>query len=93
MTNVGNAGLGVFRVETASHRGWTPEELAERALDRIIYVGGESHPVIREQAEAFRANIRKVLVHYLHEAVQSERTTLAAKFQEAGHPELLKLLA
>lgn len=92
MSNVGHTGVGVFKVETADHRGWTPEELAERALDRIIYVGGNSHPAIREQAEAFRSNIRAVLVHYLKEAVQSERTTLAAKFQEAGHPELVKLL-
>jgi TRAP-type uncharacterized transport system substrate-binding protein len=92
MTNVGTTNVGVFKVETADHRGWTPEELAERALDRIIYVGGNSHPAIREQAEAFRSNIRAVLVHYLKEAVQSERTTLAAKFQEAGHPELVKLL-
>lgn len=92
MSNVGHTGVGAFKVETADHRGWTPEELAERALDRIIYVGGNSHPAIREQAEAFRANIRTVLVHYLNEAVQSERTTLAAKFREAGHPELVKLL-
>lgn len=92
MSNVGHTGVGVFKVETADHRGWTPEELAERALDRIIYVGGNSHPAIREQAEAFRANIRAVLVHYLNEAVQSERTTLASKFREAGHPELVKLL-
>lgn len=92
MSNVGTTGLGVFRVETADNRGWTPEELAERALDRIIYVGGNSHPVIRDQAEAFRANIRKVLVHYLQEAVQSERTNIAVKLQEAGHPELVKLV-
>jgi hypothetical protein len=92
MSNVGQAGVGVFRVETASNRGWTPEELADRALDRIIYVGGNSHPVIREQAEAFRKNIHAVLVHYLHEAVKSDRTTLAAKFRDAGHPELVQLL-
>jgi hypothetical protein len=92
MTNLGTASVGTFRVETADNRGWTPEELAERALDRIIYVGGNSHPAVREQAEAFRANIRTVLIHYLTEAVQSERTTLAAKFQAAGHPELVKLL-
>jgi hypothetical protein len=92
MSNAGYTNVGVFKVETADHRGWTPEELAERALDRIIYVGSNSHPAIREQAEAFRSNIRAVLLSYLNEAVQSERTTLAARFQEAGHPELVKLL-
>lgn len=92
MNNTGYAGVGVFKVETVDHRGWTPEEIAERALDRIIYVGGNAHPAIREQANAFRENIRIVLVQYLNEAVQSERTTLAAKFRDAGHPELVKLL-
>lgn len=77
---------------TTSGRGFTPEEIAERALDKIIYVGSNAHPAIREQAEAFRDNIRNVLVFYLHEAVRSGNVTLANKLQQAGHPELIPLL-
>ena len=45
--------LGNVTVKTVSSRGFTPEELAEQALDKIIYVGGNCHPAIQEQAEAF----------------------------------------
>ncbi len=38
------------KVLTTSGRGFTPEEVAERALDRIISVGSQTHPAIRDQA-------------------------------------------
>ena len=79
-------------VKTSQGRGFTPEEIAERAIDKIIYVGSKSHPAIRDQAEAFRENIQSVLVFYLKEAVRSDRTTIANRLREAGHPELIKLL-
>jgi signal transduction protein with GAF and PtsI domain len=79
-------------VHTTDNRGFTPEEIAERALDKIIYVGSSSHPAIRDQAEAFRENIKHVIVFYLKEAVKSDRTTLANRLREAGHPELTTIL-
>jgi hypothetical protein len=84
--------IGNVMVMTTHGRGFTPEEIAERALDKIIYVGGESHPAIRDQAAAFKANIRQVLVYYMNEAVRSHNVTLAAKFKQAGHPELVSIL-
>ena len=83
---------GSVMVHSTSGRGFTPEELAEQALDKIVYVGSKSHPVIREQAEAFKNNLRVVLVHYLQQAVRSDRTTIANRLREAGHPELTILL-
>ena len=68
------------------------EEIAERALNRIISVGSETHPAIRDQAVAFRENIRQVLVKSMKDAIQSDRTTLANRLTQAGHPELIKLL-
>lgn len=87
-----NVSVGSCFVQTVDGRGWTPEEISERALDKIIYVGGNSHPAIRDQAEAFRAQIKLVLVHYLKEAVQSDRATIATQLRAAGHPELVNLL-
>ena len=83
---------GSIRVETTQGRGFSPEEVADRALDRIIAVGGNSHPAITEQARAFRENIRKVLVFYMNEAVRSHNVTLANRLNKAGYPELIKLL-
>lgn len=79
-------------VQTTQGRGFTPEEIAERALDRIIYVGSGAHPAIRDQAEAFKDSIRAVLVMYLHEAVRSNNVTLANKLRAAGHEDLIPIL-
>ena len=84
-----SSGIHVF---TKDHGGFKPEEVAERALDKIIQVGDQSHPLVREQAIAFRNHIRGVLVFYMNEAVKFDRVTLAHKLREAGHPELIKLL-
>lgn len=89
---VGGAQLGKVMVASVSGRGFTPEELAEQALEKIIYVGGNCHPAIYEQAEAFKNQIRGVLVEYMRQAVRSNHTTLANRFRAAGHPELVKLL-
>lgn len=89
---VTGAGLGDIKANAVSGRGFTPEEVAEQALAKIISVGGNCHPVIRDQAEAFKDQIREVLVHYMYQAVRSNHTTLANRFRAAGHPELVKLL-
>ena len=83
---------GNVTVLSTTGRGFTPEELAEMALDKIVYVGSKSHPVIREQAEAFKNNLRVVLLQYLQQAVRSDRTTIANRLREAGHPELTIIL-
>lgn len=88
----GSSDIGSVMVMTTEGRGSTPEEIAERALDKIIYVGSHTHPAIRDQAEAFKDNIRQVLVHYMHEAVRSHNVTLVNKFKQAGHPELIPIL-
>ena len=88
----GGALLGEIKAMNVSGRGFTPEELAESALDKIIYVGSNSHPAIRDQAEAFKQQIRSVLISYGRQCINSHGTTLANRFRDAGHPELIKLL-
>lgn len=84
--------LGGVAVHTTNNRGFTPEELADMALEKIIYVGSQSHPVIRDQAEAFKGHVRSVIVAYMKQAVVCHNTTIAQRLKDAGHPELAKLL-
>jgi len=77
--------VGQVNVFTTVDRGFTPEEIADRALDKLLYIGDKSHPLIREQAFAFKEQLRGVLVQYMHEAQQNERTTIAAKLRTAGY--------
>jgi hypothetical protein len=88
----GGALLGDIKAMAVSNRGFTPEELAENALDRIISVSSTADPVIRQQAEAFRNHIRAVLVSYGRQCVKSNCTTIANRLRDAGHPELTQLL-
>ena len=81
-----------FDVHTTQGRGHTPEELANFALDKIMYVSKDASPLIEDQAEAFKEHIRAVLVKYLKQAVTSDRTTLANRLREAGHSDLIKIL-
>lgn len=83
---------GSVIVRTTNNRGFTPEEVAERALERIIYVGEQTHPAIRDQAQAFKEHIRHVMVYYMKEAIKNDRATIAVRMKDAGHPELIKLL-
>ena len=84
--------LGEIKAMAVSGRGFTPEEVAEMALDRIIHIGASANPIIREQAEAYKSQLREVLVRYMRQAVASHNTTLMNRFRNAGHPELVKLL-
>ena len=88
----GGALLGNIKAMGVSGRGFTPEELADNAMERIIAVSATADPVIRQQAEAFKNHIRSVLISYGHQCIRSHGTTLTNRFRDAGHPELTKLL-
>jgi hypothetical protein len=92
MTDILSIHNGDIKVLATQNRGMTPEEIADLALDKIIYVGSKSNPLIRDQAEAFRKQIRSVLITYIKQAVVSYNTTIANRLRDAGHPELIKIL-
>ena len=81
-----------YDVHTTSYSGMTPEQVAELALAKIIYVGKDANPLLKEQAEAYKDSIRQVLVFYMKQAIKSNHTTIANKLHKAGHSELTKLL-
>lgn len=91
-STTGGAELGIIKASSISGRGFTPDELAEGALDKIIYIGKSADPAIRAQAEVYREQIRVVLVAAMHQAIRSNHTTLINRFLASGHPELVKLL-
>ena len=82
----------IVSVHTTSGRGFTPEEVASRCADKLIFVSDQAPPAIRDQARAFRSNIEKVVAHYMREAIASDRTTVYNALKDAGHPELAELI-
>ena len=86
-----NPGFTV-EVHTTSGRGFTPEEIAERAANKIISISDDANPAIRAQAHAFRKQIVKLLETYMREAIKSDRTTVYNALTDAGHKELAELI-
>lgn len=75
-------------VKTTENRGFTPDEVAERCVEKLISVSDAAHPAIRDQARAFQKHMEKVVAFYMREAIRSDRTTVYNALTDAGHPEL-----
>ena len=71
--------LGVVKVFTTDSRGFTPEELANRAVDRLLRINN-------------RSELNRVLAQYFQEAQDSERMNLRRKLVENGFLDAAKLL-
>lgn len=84
--------VGAVQIQATSGRGFTPDELAARAVAKIVSVSDSADPMVQAQAHAFKAQVHAVVLHYLKQAVLSEHTTILNKFIAAGHPELVVFL-
>ena len=82
----------VVTVQTTQNRGFTPDEVAERCVSKLISVADTAHPAIRDQAKAYKAHMEKVVAFYMREAIRSDRTTVYNALVDAGHPELAEAI-
>ena len=82
----------IVGVRTTERRGFSPEELAQQCVEKVISVSDNSHPGIREQARAFSKHIETLVAFYMRQAIRSDRTTVYNALNEAGHPELAELI-
>ena len=78
----------IVNVQTTNNRGFTPDEVAERCVEKLISVSDTAHPAIRDQAKAFQKHMEKVVAFYMREAIRSDRTTVYNALNDAGHPKL-----
>lgn len=84
MNSVMTGNVGKVEVVTTQNTGLDSDYWAEQCLKRIVSVGNQSAGPIRDQALAFEEDIRKVVRHYMAEAVRSERTTIYNLLQKGG---------
>ena len=82
----------IVNVTTTDNRGHTVEEITEMCLDRIMSVSETAPAPIRDQALAFKNNLRPLLVFYMKKAVQSDRTTLYNELAQNGLDEAAKVI-
>jgi|TARA_R110000782_G_scaffold124237_1_gene215765 DNA-binding phage protein len=84
--------VGSVGVKTTNNRGFTPEEVAELCVDRLMVVSNDAPPAIRDQALAHKERMKSVIAVYMKQAIQSDRTTIYNAISDAGHPELATLI-
>ena len=84
--------VGRVLVSTTQDKGHDPEFWAKAAADRIVSVGGNCHPLIAQQAEAFKQSVEKTVEFYIKEAIKSDRTTLIAELERQGHADMANII-
>jgi hypothetical protein len=82
----------IVSVGTTSNRGMSPEEVARLCVDKLMSVSETAPPAIKDQAQAFKSDMEKVVAYYMRQAIKSDRTTIYNKLMDAGHPELAEAI-
>ncbi len=82
----------VVLVNTTKGRGFTPEELSEQCVQKLISVSDMAPPAIRDQARAFSKHIETLVAYYMRQAIRSDRTSVYNALNDAGHPDLADLI-
>jgi hypothetical protein len=83
--NVGiESGIGTPTVVTTTNRGMNAEEWAEVAVNRIVAVSANAPPQVREQAFAYKAVIKALLIGYFDKVAKSERSTAKTIWDQEG---------
>ena len=84
--------VGAVSVATTNNKGHDPEFWAHSISDRVVSVGGNCHPAIAEQAEAFKEAVRATALYYIKEAIKSDRTTLIGELEKQGQSEMANII-
>jgi hypothetical protein len=79
MSFVGGFEVGTVKVFTTDSRGFTPEELANRAVDRLLRINN-------------RSELNRVLAQYFKEAQDSERMNVRRTLVENGFLDAANIL-
>ena len=84
--------VGKVDVTTTQNMGHDSDFWAEQATKRIVSIGGNCHPIIDQQAEAFKEAVLQQISYYMKEAIKSDRTTLIAELENQGQQEMANIL-
>ena len=69
LSNTSEVEVGTVNVAATQNIGHSPDFWAEQATKKIVSVGGNCHPLIAQQAEAFREAVLQQISYYMKEAI------------------------
>lgn len=89
-----DAGPAIGTVETivTSGRGLNPAELTRMLLPKLVYLGPDLPDEMRAQAEAGKARIEQLLLHYFDLAQKCQNTSVFNELMNAGHESAAELV-
>ena len=76
MFNVNVAQVGSVNVATSEHGGLSDEQIAELALEKICLVSDTAPEPIKQQALAYKDNLKQILLYYVRLAKKEERASI-----------------
>ena len=79
-------------IQTTDNRRQTPEEVAQRCVNKIIGISNNAHPAIKDQAHAYRLQMEKIIAIYMRQAIKSDRTTVYNAIKDSGNPKLAEYI-
>jgi hypothetical protein len=82
--------VGDIVVKTTEKGGFTSDQVAEMAVEKIIHVSDGTVAPLRDQAHAFKNHIQTILRHYMKFAIEQDRATVCAELRKAGYDDLAK---
>jgi hypothetical protein len=88
----GQGDVGQVQVFTSNNTGHSPEQIADMAMNKIMVINEKAPPPIKDQAVAYRNNIRDIIVYYLKQMAKSERTTIWALLKKQGHADMADII-
>ena len=77
-------------VKTSENGGFSADQVAEMAVEKIIHVSVGIIAPLRDQAHAFKGHIEAILCHYMKFAIEQDRATVCAELRKAGYDDLAK---
>ena len=80
--------VGNVVVKTTDTGGFTSDQVAEMAVEKIIHVSDGTVAPLRDQAHAFKDHIQTILCHYMKFAIEQDRATVCAELRKAGYGDL-----
>ena len=88
----GQGDVGTVNIFTSNNGGHSPEVMAVMAMNKIMVINEKAPPPIRDQAMVYRTNVRNVILYYLKQMAQSERTTIWALLRKQGHEDMAEII-
>ena len=83
---------GTVGVQTTENKGLSPEYWTDRIVERLVSISDTADPMVKAQAEAFRDSIQQLILHYLKQAVASDRSTVAGLLEKQGHKDMAEII-